>query len=508
MRVLVTGHSGYIGSVMVPILRGAGHDIVGLDTFFFEDCLLGDAPGNVPAIRKDIRDMQVPDLEGCDAVLHLAALCNDPLGDLNQDWTYDVNHHASVHLARLSREAGVRRFLYASSCSMYGAAGSEILNETAPLRPLTAYAVSKVRTEEDVSKLADGTFSPVFMRNATAYGLSPHLRADVVLNNLVCWAHTTGRIRILSDGTPWRPIVHVQDISRAFAVALAAPRTAIHNEAFNVGSNEENYQVSELAEIVRGQGPLCRVAGCRGHTRRLPGPQVHPPYSDQASPRLRPARRLLALDPVRGVADGHLPLLSHAPRAHVRRPGHVAALRELSHSRAMQSHGALLSAARLCLRRVLPRSGRGIRPTGADLRRVRVFLVVLPGVARPREVLYGDDRRPPRPRSDEPGGRAWQQRRLSPAVLRGERRARSRRRAGRQCRGGRHGERRTHHHAPLWPRGRAHSTLRRRLPGSDRRKQCAGAGLRSERLCGRNEGTPEAGRCHHDGVPPPPPAHG
>lgn len=257
MRVLVTGHNGYIGSVMVPILRASGHDIVGLDTFFFEDCLLGDIPDTVPAIRKDIRDMEVSDLEGFDAVVHLAALCNDPLGDLNQDWTYDINHHASVHLARLSREAGVRRFLYASSCSMYGAAGDEVLSETAPLRPLTAYAVSKVRTEEDVSKLADGNFSPIFMRNATAYGLSPHLRADVVLNNLVCWAHTTGRIRIMSDGTPWRPIVHVQDISRAFAVALAAPRTAIHNEAFNVGSNEENYQVSELAEIVRGT-----VAGC------------------------------------------------------------------------------------------------------------------------------------------------------------------------------------------------------------------------------------------------------
>ena len=227
MRVLVTGHNGYIGSVMVPVLRASGHDIVGLDTFFFEDCLLGDAPDAVPAIRKDIRDMQVSDLEGFDAVVHLAALCNDPLGDLNQDWTYDINHHASVHLARLSREAGVRRFLYASSCSMYGAAGDEILNETAPLRPLTAY------------------------------GLSPHLRADVVLNNLVCWAQTTGRIRIMSDGTPWRPIVHVQDISRAFAVALVAPRPAIHNEAFNVGSNEENYQVSELAEIVRGT-----VAGC------------------------------------------------------------------------------------------------------------------------------------------------------------------------------------------------------------------------------------------------------
>jgi nucleoside-diphosphate-sugar epimerase len=189
----------------------------------------------------------------------LAALCNDPLGDLNADWTYDINHHASVHLARMAKDAGVRRFLYASSCSMYGAAGEDILNEDAPLRPLTAYAASKVRTEEDLAKLADADFSPVFMRNATAYGLSPRLRADVVLNNLVCWAHTTGRIRIMSDGTPWRPIVHVQDISRAFAVALAAPRDAIHNQAFNIGSNEENYQVSELAEIVRSTVPGCTV---------------------------------------------------------------------------------------------------------------------------------------------------------------------------------------------------------------------------------------------------------
>lgn len=264
MRVLMTGHNGYIGSVMAPELRSAGHEVTGLDTFFFEECTLGDDQGAIPAIRKDVRDIHVADLQGFDAVVHLAALCNDPLGDLHAAWTYEINHHASVELARLAREAGVTRFLFASSCSMYGAAGNEVLNETAPLRPLTAYAVSKVRTEEDISKLADASFSPVFMRNATAYGLSPHLRADVVLNNLVCWAHTTGRIRILSDGTPWRPIVHVQDISRAFAVALAAPRIAIHNEAFNIGSNEENYQVSELAEIVRGVVPGCTVAYAEG----------------------------------------------------------------------------------------------------------------------------------------------------------------------------------------------------------------------------------------------------
>jgi len=260
MRLLVTGHNGYIGSVMVPALRAAGHDVVGLDTFFFEDCTLTQDRESVPALRRDIRDVREEDLEGFDGVVHLAALCNDPLGDLYPEWTAEINHQASVQLARLARGAGVQRFLYASSCSMYGAAGGDdVLTEEAPLRPLTAYATSKVRTEEDVSKLADGSFSPVFMRNATAYGLSPRLRADVVLNNLVCWAHTTGRVRIMSDGSPWRPIVHVQDIAGAFAAALTAPREAIHNHAFNVGANGENYQVRELAEIVRNTVPGCVI---------------------------------------------------------------------------------------------------------------------------------------------------------------------------------------------------------------------------------------------------------
>lgn len=260
MRVLVTGHNGYIGSVMVPQLQSVGHEVTGLDTFFFEDCTLGDDPDHVPALRKDIRDVQLADLQGLDAVIHLAALCNDPLGDLHAGWTHEINHQASIHLARLARDAGVRRFLYASSCSMYGSAGSDdILTEEAPLRPLTEYAISKVRTEEALLSLGDRSFSPVFMRNATAYGLSPRLRADVVLNNFVCWAHTTGRIRILSDGTPWRPVVHVQDIARTFVAALAAPRDAIHCQAFNVGATSENYQVRELAEIVRGTVPGCTL---------------------------------------------------------------------------------------------------------------------------------------------------------------------------------------------------------------------------------------------------------
>lgn len=265
MRVLVTGHNGYIGCVMVEVLRAAGHSIVGADTHFFADCGndIDDHCGSVP-IRKDIRDLTAADLSGVEAVVHLAALCNDPLGDLNPHWTVDINHHASRRLAELAREAGVTRFLYASSCSMYGKAGQEMVDENAPLHPLTPYAISKVRAEEEISKLADKHFSPVFMRNATAYGVSSRLRADVVLNNLVCWAHTTGKIRVMSDGTPWRPIVHIRDIARAFATALTAPRDLVHNEAFNVGSNEENYQVRELANIVRETVPGCVVEYAAG----------------------------------------------------------------------------------------------------------------------------------------------------------------------------------------------------------------------------------------------------
>lgn len=259
MRVLITGHDGYIGAVMVPVMQAAGHEVVGLDTGFFEDCGTGVDYNGFDAARKDIRDVTPADLQGVEAVIHLAALCNDPLGNMNADWTHDINHRASVQLAQMSREAGVRRFLYASSCSMYGAAGEGMINEEAPLHPLTPYAVSKVRAEEDISALATDDFSPVFMRNATAYGMSPRLRADVVLNNLICWAYTTGKVRIMSDGTPWRPIVHIEDISNAFAAALLAPQEAIHNQAFNVGANEENYQVRDLAEIVRETVPGCVV---------------------------------------------------------------------------------------------------------------------------------------------------------------------------------------------------------------------------------------------------------
>jgi len=258
MRVLVTGHNGYIGSVLTKVLRSAGHDVLGLDSYYFANCELEDEE-EIPALRKDVRDVAPADLEGIEAVLHLAALCNDPLGDLNFDWTFDINHLASRRLANLARAAGVKRFLYASSCSMYGQAGGEAVDEDAQLRPITTYAISKVRAEEDISKLANDDFSPVFLRNATAYGMSPRLRVDVLLNNLVCWAYTTHKIRILSDGASWRPIVHVEDIAQAFTAALVAPRAAVHNQAFNVGSNDENYQVRELAEIVREILPDCEI---------------------------------------------------------------------------------------------------------------------------------------------------------------------------------------------------------------------------------------------------------
>ncbi|MFF0560513.1 NAD-dependent epimerase/dehydratase family protein [Streptomyces sp. NPDC004266] len=251
MRVLLTGHQGYLGTVMAPVLTAAGHEVVGLDSGLFADCVLGPAPADPAGHRVDLRDVTAEHVAGVDAVIHLGALSNDPLGSLAPELTYDINHHASVRLARLAREAGVKRFLYASTCSVYGAAGGdELVTEDAPLRPVTPYAESKVRVEDDLHALADDDFTPVYMRNATAFGYSPRLRADIVLNNLVGHALLSGEVLVLSDGTPWRPLVHAADIARAFTAALEAPREAVHDQAFNIGSEVNNVTVAEIAAQV------------------------------------------------------------------------------------------------------------------------------------------------------------------------------------------------------------------------------------------------------------------
>jgi len=251
MRVLVTGHKGFIGSVMVPLLVEAGHEVVGLDTGLYEACSFGDRRRQVAGVRLDIRDVEPHHLEGFEAVVHLAALSNDPLGDLDAQLTYEINHLASVRLARAARQAGVERFLFASSCSLYGASGTGApLTEDAPFNPVTPYGESKILVEQDVTALASPQFSPVFFRNATAYGVSPHLRVDIMVNNLVGYAVTTGQVVIKSDGSPWRPLVHVEDICRAFLAALEADRQRTHNQAFNVGITEENFRVREVAEMV------------------------------------------------------------------------------------------------------------------------------------------------------------------------------------------------------------------------------------------------------------------
>ena len=284
MRVLLTGHRGYIGRVMARVLTGGGHDVTGLDTELYDACALPDDAPAVPSIRKDVRHVTPDDLAGFDAVIHLAALSNDPLGCLNEECTYDINYRGSVGLAAAAKRAGVQRFVFASSCSLYGAAGDQMLDEGAAFSPITAYGRTKVMVEQEVAPLADATFSPTYMRNATAYGYSPSLRADIVVNNLVGAAFTTGEIAMQSDGTPWRPLVHIEDISRAFLAVLEAPREAIHNEAFNVGSSDENYQMRDVAEIVRGvvpgskitylpgggPDPRCYRVDCSKLTRHLP----------------------------------------------------------------------------------------------------------------------------------------------------------------------------------------------------------------------------------------------
>ena len=260
MRILVTGHLGYVGVEMSSFLRDLGHEVVGLDTDLFAECDFLAAPDPVPTLGVDLRDVTPDDLVGFDAVIHLAALSNDPLGDLNPLLTYGINRDASIRLARAAKAAGVRRFIFSSSCSLYGKGGAQMLDEQAPFNPVTPYGESKVQVELAVSQLADDDFSPVYLRNATAYGLSRRLREDIVVNNLVGHAVTSGKVMMQSDGSPWRPLVHVLDIAHAFAQVLVAPRQLVHNQAFNVGRVGENYRIRDVANLVADIVPNCAVS--------------------------------------------------------------------------------------------------------------------------------------------------------------------------------------------------------------------------------------------------------
>jgi len=263
MHILVTGNTGFIGPILTRLAHEQGHTVTGLDVGYFKDCIPEGMSDVAPdrQIWRDIRDVTAADVEGVDAIIHLAGLSNDPMGALNAQLTYDINLDSTIRLGRLAKAAGVQRFVFASSCSIYGAAGGSDapLDETAPFNPVSAYAISKVKSEEGLSDLADEAFSPVFMRNATAYGVSPRTRFDLVVNNLAGWAHTGQVIKVMSDGTPWRPLVHIEDISRAALAAAAAPRASVHNQAFNIGRNDANYQVRDIAEAVHAAFPTARL---------------------------------------------------------------------------------------------------------------------------------------------------------------------------------------------------------------------------------------------------------
>lgn len=303
MRLLVTGHQGYIGAVAVPLFQAAGHEVVGLDSGFFAGCSFGQYDDGVTALKVDLRDIETKHLLGIDAVVHLAALSNDPLSDLNPHCTYDINHHASVKLARAAKEAGVSRFLFSSSCSNYGAGGEGFLDENAALNPVTPYGESKVLVEADVTKLADDTFHPTFLRNATAYGLSPMLRADLVVNNLVGYAHTTGEVLIKSDGSPWRPLIHVEDICRGFLAVLDAPVEVIHNKVFNVGQTKENYRIRDLGDIVQAEMPGSKVMYAEGASPDKRNYRVDCSRIARELPGFQP--RWTVLDGVRQLRDAY-----------------------------------------------------------------------------------------------------------------------------------------------------------------------------------------------------------
>lgn len=259
MKILVTGHQGYIGSLLLPMLAAQGYKVQGLDSDLYETSLFGQAPAPVPSVHKDIRDVTVEDVLGCDAIIHLAGLSNDPLGDLDPQLTMEINYLATVRLAELAKETGVKYFLFASSCSIYGASGSNMLDENSPMNPVTPYAHSKILAEQRLSEMADKHFSPVFFRCATAHGYSPRIRFDLVVNNLVAWAYTTGKVLIKSDGSPWRPFVHIADICRTFIAVLNVPLASVHNQVFNVGDTAENYQIRQVAESVSQIVPNCEV---------------------------------------------------------------------------------------------------------------------------------------------------------------------------------------------------------------------------------------------------------